>query len=80
MQREERGSEPWYKEPWPWLLMAGPFAAIIGCVITIVLAFQNNPDRDVRLGVRKQGLVVTREEPGSLVPAAPTAPTNVKRE
>jgi hypothetical protein len=80
MQLQERDSGPWYREPWPWLLMAGPFVAIIGCVITIVLAFQNNPDRDVRLSARKQGLVVTREGAGPLVPAVPAAPTNVKRE
>jgi len=60
--------------------MAGPFVAIIGCVITIVLAFQNNPDHDVRLGARKHGLVVIREGAGPLVPAAPAAPTHVKRE
>lgn len=77
MQLQERDSGPWYREPWPWLLMAGPFVAIIGCVITIVLAFQNNPDRDVRLDARKQGLVVTREGVG---PLAPAAPANVKRE
>lgn len=80
MQLQERDSGPWYREPWPWLLMAGPFVAIIGCVITIVLAFQNNPDHDVRLGARKHGLVVIREGAGPLVPAAPAAPTHVKRE
>ncbi|ETF01797.1 hypothetical protein W822_13495 [Advenella kashmirensis W13003] len=72
MQVQERDSGPWYKEPWPWLLMAGPFVAIIGCVITIFLAFQNNPDRDMRLDARKQGLVVIRE--GKL-PAAPAPAT-----
>ncbi|MHC8946921.1 FixH family protein [Advenella incenata] len=77
MQLQERDSGPWYREPWPWLLMAGPFVAIIGCVITIVLAFQNNPDHDVRLDARKQGLVVTREGAG---PLGPAAPANVKRE
>lgn len=80
MQLQERDNGPWYREPWPWLLMAGPFVAIVGCVITIVLAFQNNPDRDVRLDARKQGLVVTREGTGPLVPHTPPIHTNVKRE
>ena len=71
MQVQERDSGPWYTEPWPWLLMAGPFVAIIGCVVTIVLAFQNNPDRDMRLDARKQGLVVIRE--GKLPAAAASA-------
>ncbi|WP_251864548.1 nitrogen fixation protein FixH [Achromobacter sp. Marseille-Q4962] len=32
-------AQPWYREPWPWLLMAGPFIVLIGCFITIYLAF-----------------------------------------
>ncbi len=71
MQEQERDSGPWYKEPWPWILMAGPFVAIIGCVITIVLAFYNNPDQQVRLDARKQGLMVIRD---SGIPGKPTTP------
>lgn len=69
--QQERDSGPWYKEPWPWILMAGPFVAIIGCVITIVLAFNNNPDQQVRLDARKQGLMVIRE---SNIPGASVTP------
>ena len=29
---------PWYREPWPWILMAAPAAAIVGCAVTIWLA------------------------------------------
>lgn len=29
---------PWYREPWPWLLMAGPFIVIIAGVVTAWLA------------------------------------------
>lgn len=60
MEHQTRDKGPWYTEPWPWILMAGPLVAIVGCVITIVLAFGNNPDRDVRMDARKQGLMVTR--------------------
>jgi len=80
MQLQERDSGPWYKEPWPWLLMAGPFVAIIGCVITIVLAFQDNPDRDVRLDARKQGLVVLREGDGSPVATSPSVSRSDRRD
>ena len=31
-------SGPWWREPWPWILMAGPFLAIVGCIITMTLA------------------------------------------
>jgi len=60
--------------------MAGPFVAIVGCVITIVLAFQNNPDRDVRLDARKHGLVVTREGAGAPAPVVSPTGNNAKRE
>ena len=30
---------PWYKEPWPWLLMAGPAAVIVAGVVTTWIAF-----------------------------------------
>ena len=33
--------KPWYYEPWPWILMAGPFAAMVGCFITIYFAYSN---------------------------------------
>jgi hypothetical protein len=29
---------PWYREPWPWLLMAAPAAAIVGGALTLWLA------------------------------------------
>ncbi len=58
---------PWWREPWPWLLMAGPAAAVIGCVITIVLAVQNFSDEGMDDGGVRQGLVVSR-------PAPPTQP------
>lgn len=52
---------PWFKEPWPWILMAGPAVAVIGCIITIALAFQNN-DSTVNDGGIKRGLVVSKPE------------------
>lgn len=32
---------PWYRHRWPWLLIAGPALTIVGCIVTIVLAFQH---------------------------------------
>lgn len=59
---ESKDSGPWWREPWPWLLMAGPALAIVGCVITIVLAFQNFSDQGITDGGVKQGLVVSKVE------------------
>lgn len=35
--------KPWYKEPWPWVAIAIPGAAVIMGITTLVLAL-NNPD------------------------------------
>lgn len=53
-------SKPWWREPWPWILMAGPAAAIVGCVVTIALAVQNFADQPIVDGGSKQGLVIER--------------------
>jgi hypothetical protein len=34
---------PWYREPWPWVLIAIPVLTIIACGITLWLALAN-PD------------------------------------
>ncbi len=33
-------SKPWYREPWPWLLMSLPLTAVIAGVATVIIAFQ----------------------------------------
>lgn len=33
---------PWYLEPWPWLLMAGPFVVVVASFITLWLAIRSN--------------------------------------
>jgi len=51
---------PWWRQRWPWLLMVGPAAAIVGCIVTIVLAFQGFSDQAVFDGGVKRGLVVEK--------------------
>jgi len=51
-------SGPWWREPWPWLLMAGPLLAIVGCIITMTLAFRYFSDQSINDGAVKRGLVV----------------------
>ncbi len=36
-------SEPWYRNPWVWLVIAIPGLTILGCAVTIYLAL-SNPD------------------------------------
>ncbi|MEC3765711.1 MULTISPECIES: FixH family protein [Cupriavidus] len=51
---------PWWKEPWPWLLMAGPLVAMVACGVTIWLA-SAHPDLPVQ-GAARHGLVVEKVE------------------
>jgi len=51
---------PWYKEPWPWILMAGPALAIVGCIVTIYLAMTRFGDEPVHDSGVRHGLVVER--------------------
>jgi len=60
-------SKPWWREPWPWLLMAGPLAALVACAVTITLALNGYARERLDDGGRKQGLVVSK-------PAASAAP------
>ncbi len=34
--------QPWYRHPWPWILMAGPFVVVVAGVITAYLAVRSN--------------------------------------
>ncbi|WP_439650544.1 FixH family protein [Pollutimonas subterranea] len=72
-QMEPRPAKPWWREPWPWILMAGPAAAMIGCIITIFLAVQNFSDQAITDGGIKRGLVVSK-------PAVATNPTQASPE
>jgi len=58
--QEQLDNGPWWRQPWPWLLMAGPVVAIIGCAITMTLAFRSFSDQPIFDGGMKRGLVVER--------------------
>ena len=34
-------ANPWYREPWPWLLMAGPAIVVVAGFFTLALAIQS---------------------------------------
>ena len=38
--RPAQARKPWYREPWPWLLMAGPAIVVVAGVTTAVIAFR----------------------------------------
>lgn len=48
---------PWYREPWPWILMAGPFVVVVAGFITLWLAIKTN-DGMVDNDYYKRGLAI----------------------
>ena len=56
---ESMPNKPWYREPWPWLLMLAPAAAIVGGAVTVALAVASS-DGLVAEDYYKQGLAVNQ--------------------
>lgn len=52
-------SKPWYREPWPWILMAGPAAVVVAGAVTTALAVKSF-DGLVADDYYKQGLAINR--------------------
>jgi len=50
---------PWYKQHWPWILMAGPAVVIVAGIVTLWLAVVSN-DGLVADDYYKQGLTVNQ--------------------
>ncbi|MFO1302244.1 MAG: FixH family protein [Burkholderiales bacterium] len=53
---------PWYREPWPWFLAAGPLIVVVACMATTVLAVKSD-DGIVASDYYKQGLLVNQRLP-----------------
>ncbi len=50
---------PWYREPWPWLLMAGPVAVVVAGIATIWIAVASS-DGLVVDDYYKQGMAINQ--------------------
>jgi uncharacterized protein len=55
----ERIATPWYREPWPWIVMSGPALVVVAGVITTAIAFRTS-DGLVADDYYKRGLMVNR--------------------
>lgn len=51
---------PWYREPWPWILMAGPAAVIVAGAITLWLAVSGS-DGLVADDYYRRGLAINQD-------------------
>jgi uncharacterized protein len=56
---ENPAARPWYREPWPWMLMAGPFTVIVAGMITLWLAIESS-DGLVADDYYKRGLAINQ--------------------
>ena len=54
-------STPWYRQPWPWLLIIPPGGAVIGGIVTIILAIQS-PNALVVDDYYKEGLAINQQK------------------
>jgi uncharacterized protein len=52
--------KPWYREPWPWLLMSGPAIVVVAGIFTAYLAVRSQ-DGLVVDDYYKQGLAVNKD-------------------
>ena len=52
-------NKPWFREPWPWLLMAGPLSVLVAGAVTTWIAFAS-ADGLVAEDYYKQGLSINR--------------------
>ena len=59
MQTVAVRSMPWYREPWPWILMAGPFLVVLAAMFTLWLAVSTF-DGLVSDDYYKEGTVINR--------------------
>jgi hypothetical protein len=55
----EATSRPWYREPWPWILMSGPAIVVVAGIITAAIAVTSF-DGMVADDYYKQGLGINR--------------------
>ncbi len=59
IQNSITDTKPWYRHPWPWILMSGPLTVVIAGTFTAYLAIVSN-DGLVEDDYYKQGLAVNQ--------------------
>ncbi len=55
----EKSHTPWYREPWPWVLLGLPLTAVVAGIVTLIIAIKNQ-DGLVAEDYYKQGLAINR--------------------
>jgi hypothetical protein len=51
---------PWWKEPYVWMVIAGPVSAVLACAVTAVYILQG-PDAVVSENYYREGLEISKQ-------------------
>lgn len=57
----QHDTTPWYQQGWPWLLIALPASAVIGGILTVIIAV-NSPNALVVDDYYKAGLAINQQK------------------
>lgn len=60
MNPNNQNPKPWYRHPWPWILMAGPAVVVVAGIVTAWIAVTTS-DGLVTDDYYKQGLAVNQK-------------------
>ncbi len=66
---------PWWKEPYVWMVIAGPASAVLACAVTAVYIFQG-PDAVVSENAYEEGRAMSVQVQ---VAKPPMQPANIGR-
>ena len=61
---------PWFKEPYVWMVIAGPVSAVLACAVTAVYILQG-PDAVVSENAYQEGLDMSRQVQTAKPPMQP---------
>jgi hypothetical protein len=59
MSPSQEDNKPWYKQFWPWMLIALPASSVIAGITTVIIATQNSHSM-VKDDYYKQGLAINK--------------------
>lgn len=59
-RRLAEDSQPWYRQPWPWVLIGLPGVAVVASIASLFIAL-HGADDTVADNYYKQGLAINRE-------------------
>jgi uncharacterized protein len=61
---------PWWKEPYVWMVIAGPASAVLACAITAFYIWQS-PEAVVSENYYREGLALEQEVQSAKAPMQP---------